>query len=46
MIKKQQARRRVIIVELSQLSRNGWRHAKPYDYLPLEAELRQLESRA
>jgi len=37
------ARRSVLVNELSRLSKNGWRDAKPCDYVPLEAELRQIE---
>jgi hypothetical protein len=40
MSKKQ--RRTAIIKALSDLSRNGWANARPYDYEPLEAELRKL----
>lgn len=40
----QRKRRSAIIRELSHLSRNGWAHAKPYDYEPLEAELKTLGS--
>jgi hypothetical protein len=40
--KKQRQRRRQIVRELSQLSRDGWRDAKPCDYEPLERELRML----
>lgn len=36
-------RRSEIIRELCKLSRNGWENAKPCDYKPLEAELRELE---
>lgn len=32
-------RRSAIINELSRLSRDGWRNARPRDYLPLEREL-------
>lgn len=32
-------RRRELIAELSRLSRNGWAHARPEDYQPLEREL-------
>jgi len=45
MTKKDKVRRSVIIHELSRLSRDGWRHAMPCDYLPLEAELREIEAR-
>lgn len=44
MTKYQQARRSAIIAQLSELSRDGWRAAKPYDYQHLEAELRELEA--
>jgi hypothetical protein len=46
MTRKQRARRSAIIAELCRLSRNGWRDAKPVDYLPLEAELRAIENAA
>lgn len=36
-------RRSVIIKELSDMSRDGWKNARPTDYLPLEAELREIE---
>lgn len=45
MTKRDQARRRAIIAELSRLSRNGWRDARPCDYLPLERELAALQDR-
>ena len=32
----------MIINLLSEMSRDGWRHAAPVDYEPLEAELRQV----
>lgn len=38
-------RRSEIIRLLSELSRNGWRDARPCDYEPLERELRSLEGR-
>lgn len=38
-------RRRVIRAQLCELSKDGWRHAKPCDYEPLERELRQLDDR-
>lgn len=38
-----QQRRSAIIKQLAELSRNGWANAKPYDYEPLEAELRALQ---
>jgi hypothetical protein len=40
--KKKYARMREIIKELCRLSRNGWRDARPRDYLPLERELAAL----
>ena len=40
--KKEQARYRAIIRELSRLSRNGWDRATHVDYEPLEAELKVL----
>jgi hypothetical protein len=43
MTKKQQARRREIVAQLAELSRNGWASAQPYDYQALERELRQIE---
>lgn len=46
MTSKQRQRRIEIIKQLSDLSRDGWARAKPYDYQPLEAELRALESRS
>lgn len=39
------ARMLLLINELARLSQNGWRNAKPSDYLPLEAELRELLTR-
>ena len=36
---KERAKRSAIIAELSRLSRDGWRNAKPCDYEPLEREL-------
>lgn len=39
------ARRREIIRALAELSRNGWANARPYDYEPLERELREIEAR-
>jgi hypothetical protein len=43
---KAQAKRRLEIIKLlSDLSKNGWRDAKPYDYEPLERELRKIEAR-
>ncbi len=44
--RKLQQRRAVIIQELSHMSRNGWRDAKPCDYQPLEQELRDIERKA
>ena len=41
--KQKQQRRSQIIRELSDLSRGGWKNAKPCDYQPLESELRELE---
>ena len=41
--KHQQKRRSDLIRQLSDLSRNGWAIAKPYDYQALEAELRGLD---
>ena len=43
--KAQRDRRSFLIHELARLSRNGWRDARPVDYLPLEAELKELERR-
>jgi len=34
-------RRSIIIGQLCELSRNGWENAKPYDYEPLEQELKR-----
>jgi hypothetical protein len=45
MTKKEFARYRAIILELSDLSRNGWSNALPSDYAPLEAEFRALAGR-
>jgi transcription elongation GreA/GreB family factor len=39
-------RRRLIIRQLCELSRNGWQHAHSYDYEPLERELREIDRRA
>ncbi len=36
-------RRSIIVRQLCEMSRNGWKDAKPCDYLPLEAELRTIE---
>jgi hypothetical protein len=38
-------RRLEIIKRLSDLSRDGWRYASPYDYKPLESELRAIEAK-
>lgn len=35
-------RKSAIITQLSDLSRNGWANATPYDYEPLERELNRL----
>jgi hypothetical protein len=43
--KRDLSRMRLLINELCGMSRNGWANARPEDYLPLEAELRQLLSR-
>jgi hypothetical protein len=43
--KEQNRRRRTLIRELCELSRDGWQNAKPYDYLPLERELKSIGSR-
>ena len=43
--KKEQARCRAIVRELSRLSRNGWDRATHVDYEPLEAELNVLASK-
>lgn len=40
--KKEQARYRAIVRELSDLSRGGWKHARPCDYALLERELDAL----
>lgn len=40
--KKEQARYRAIIRQLSDLSKNGWSQATHPDYEPLEKELRAL----
>ena len=45
MTRKQKQRRIDIIKQLSDLSRDGWRHARSEDYAPLENELRELEDR-
>src|SRR5262249_49980644 len=39
------ARYRVIVRELCALSRHGWRHAKPVDYVPLERELNAMKDK-
>jgi len=39
---KHARRMSLIIHELSRMGRDGWQHSKAYDYLPLEAELREL----
>ena len=44
MTKKLRDRRHAIINQLSDLSKDGWRHAKPCDYQPLERELREIEA--
>lgn len=46
MKKNDRKRRSAIIAELSRLSRAGWKDARPYDYRPLEAELKLIEERA
>jgi hypothetical protein len=40
--KKEQARLTVVIHELANLSRDGWRNAKRVDWEPLERELQAL----
>lgn len=42
--KRLRVRRSIIVKTLSDLSRDGWRHAKAIDYEPLERELRQIEA--
>jgi hypothetical protein len=42
MRKRKFERMNEIIRQLTRLSRNGWRDARPSDYLPLERELRAL----
>ena len=37
-------RRAALNQELSNMSREGWKGAKQYDYLPLEKELREIEN--
>jgi hypothetical protein len=36
-------RRSIIVNELTKMSYDGWHKYKGVDYLPLEAELRQIE---
>lgn len=43
---KDRKRHSEIIRALSDLSRDGWKGARPDDYLPLEAELARLEGRS
>ena len=43
--RKERARYRLLIDELCRLSRNGWAHARPSDYQPLEAEYRALAAK-
>lgn len=43
--KKEQARYRAILRELSRLSHNGWDRATHVDYEPLEAELSVLSAK-
>jgi hypothetical protein len=43
--KRDAARSRIIISELTKMSRNGWRDARPSDYRPLEAELHKLNEK-
>jgi hypothetical protein len=38
-------RKRDIMRQLSDLAREGWKAAKPFDYIPLEAELREINKR-
>lgn len=40
--KQLQDRINEIIKQLSEMSRDGWKNAKPYDYQPLEEELASL----
>lgn len=42
--RQRQARISAIIHELCRLSRDGWRGARPIDYIPLERELKELRS--
>ena len=44
MSKSNRKRKSQIIKELSRLSKDGWAHAKPCDYEPLEDELRRLSA--
>lgn len=37
-------RRREIVAQLAELSRNGWENARPCDYEPLEQELADLDA--
>jgi len=39
---KLRLRRSQIVHMLSDLAKDGWRHAKPCDYVPLEKELEEL----
>ncbi len=41
--KQLRERRRIIVHQLCEMSRDGWRNAKMSDYQPLEAELRKIE---
>lgn len=41
---KREKRRIEIINLLCDMSRDSWRNARPADYLPLETELREIES--
>ena len=41
--KQMQKRRSIIVHQLCEMSREGWKNAKMSDYQPLEAELRTLE---
>lgn len=43
--KKEQARYRAIVRELSRLSRKGWSRATHVDYEPLEKELNALATK-
>jgi len=38
-------RHRLIVSLLSDMSKDGWRHALPCDYEPLEKELREIEEK-